>query len=100
MLVVKAGFFVSNMEPEKVKSNDGKQEVPLNQWVEDERGAKTMYTREKPINFCTDHHQFNVLHECNKCPFIFVGFRANMHIQTEDGIFERKPAHTLGKRLA
>lgn len=88
------------METEKVKSNDGQKEVPLDTWIE-ENGAPVMYTREKVINFCVDgNHQLNSNHECNRCPFVFTGFRANMHIQTQDGIFERKPAHALGKRLA
>ena len=85
------------MKNETTISKDG-EEVLLDKWIE-ENGTKTMYTREKEINFCTKH-QFNSKHECNKCPFVFVGFRSHIHVQNEDGIFERKPSHTLGKRLA
>ena len=75
-------------------------EIPLNEWIDDpETGERTMYTREVDVNIC-ENHQFNKQHECEKCPFVFTGFRANMHIQTDDGIFVRKPGHKPGRRLA
>lgn len=83
---------------EKVKSVDGK-EVHLDTWIEEE-GQKVMYSRERPVNICNPSHKFDSNHECTRCPYVFVGFRSNIHIQTEDGIFERKPSHQLGKRLA
>lgn len=71
-------------------SNDGSQEVKLNEWVSDEdTGEKVMYTRVQDIQFCT-HHTFNKAHECVKCPYVFVGFRANLHLQKDDGIYERR----------
>jgi len=87
----------------KINNEDGVKEehsVPLDQWTTDPAdGGRVMYTRLKTIPICKNHY-FNKQHECNRCPFIFVGFRANMHIQTEDGIFERKSGNKPGKRLA
>jgi len=92
---------MSNKSPETAKSNDGKTEVPLNTWLPDDDGlGRVMYTRETPVNFCPDKHQFNRKFECEKCPFVFVGFRANMHIFKDDAIFERKSRNDLGRRLA
>ena len=74
---------------ETVKSEDEKEEVPLNEWLTDERtGQKVMYTRLQDIPFCKSH-LFNKEHECTKCPYVFVGFRANLHIQKGDCIYER-----------
>lgn len=74
----------------KVKSIDETEEVELDKWIVDERtGEKSMYTRVQDIQFCTDH-TFNSAHECVKCPYVFVGFRSNLHIQKDNGIYERR----------
>lgn len=71
-------------------------EVPLDEWVSDENtGAKVMYLRPQNIPFC-ETHIFNKDHECTKCPFVYVGFRANLHLQRQDGIYERQ----TNKKLA
>ena len=74
---------------ETAKDNEGN-EVELNEWKVNERtGEKVMYTRLQDIPFCKTHI-FNRKHECTKCPFVFMGFRANLHIQKDDGIYDRK----------
>jgi hypothetical protein len=72
-----------------------KVDVELNQWIVDEStGAKVMYSRLQDVPFCSEH-QFNKQHECQKCPFVFMGFRANKHIHKDDGIYDRK----TGKKI-
>lgn len=72
------------------------QEIPLNEWIEDEStGRKTMYTRLQSIPICTTH-AFDREHACGKCPYVFTGFRAHLHVQREDGIYSRK----TGKKIA
>ncbi len=74
-------------------------EIPLDVWTKDPADdSRVMYTRVKDVDLCKEHI-FNKNHECTRCPFVFVGFRANMHIQN-GGIFERKPGNKLGARLA
>ncbi len=73
----------------KVKSLDGKEEVELNKWLTDkDTGAKLMYSRLQDIPFCKSH-KFNKMHECTKCPYVFVGFKSHKHIQKADGIYDR-----------
>lgn len=69
-----------------VKGEDGS-EVELNTWF-DEEGKQTMYVRPQEVPFCQEH-TFNKQHECTKCPYIFTGFRGHMHIQKDNGIYER-----------
>lgn len=65
-------------------------QVELNKWIEDEHtGAKTMYTRVRSIPFCSSH-TFDRNMECTKCPYVFRGFRAHLHIRKADGIYDRK----------
>lgn len=92
---------MNDKSPELIKSKDGRTEVPLDTWIPEADGReRVMYSRETPVNFCQDKHQFNRRYECEKCPFIFVGFRANKHIFKDEAIFERKSRHDLGRRLA
>lgn len=77
-------------------SKDGSQEIELNKWhVDESTGEKTMYTRLQTIDICKAH-SFNTRHECTRCPYVFTGFRANLHIQQSDGIYER----STGKKIA
>lgn len=85
---------------DRVSSLDGNDEVVLDTWTVDPKdGKKVMYSKLSTVEFC-ETHQFNKQHRCERCPYMFIGFRANMHIQTADGIFERKPGNELGSRLA
>ena len=84
------------MSDTAVVNTETQEEVPLNEWVTDENtGQKTMYTRLQSIPICTEH-AFDREHACGKCPYVFVGFRANMHVQRADGIYNRK----TGKKIA
>lgn len=90
---------MADKKQETITGKDGTT-VPLNTWIE-ENGEKVMYTRVTKVPICpAGSHQFNRWHECMKCPFVFAGFRSNLHVQNKDGIFERKPGNVLGKRLA
>lgn len=103
MLAVMGGLFYT-MPKEKATSTDGQIEVPLNEFIPDpnDSNERVMYTREKKVRFCKKgKHNLNPkTYECESCPFVFVGFRANMHIYKDGGVFERKPRHALGRRLA
>lgn len=71
------------------------EEIPLNEWMTDEdTGRKTMYTRLQSIPMC-EVHQFNKNHECQKCPKVFTGFRSHLHIQKDEGIYDRR----TGKKI-
>lgn len=92
------------MGQDVAESIDGSERVELNTWIVDEEtGERTMYSRQQEVRFC-ENHEFNKNHECGRCPYKFVGFRANLHIQTDEGIFERKrdddSSFVQGKRLA
>lgn len=79
-------------------------QVELNKWVDevlidDETGeeivtGQVMYTKAKSIPFCATH-TFDKNHECTKCPYIFTGFRGHMHVQKQDGIYNRQ----TGKKI-
>lgn len=84
------------MSDTAVVQQDGQDvELPLNEWMTDEStGRKTMYTRLQSIPICTEH-AFDREHACGKCPYVFVGFRAHLHVQRGDGIYNRK----TGKKI-
>lgn len=64
--------------------------IELNKWIVDEDAdSKTMYTRVRSIPFCSSH-SFDKNMECAKCPYVFRGFRAHLHIRKADGIYDRK----------
>lgn len=70
-------------------------QVELGKWMNEEDGSRVMYTKAQNITFCASH-TFDKNHECTKCPYIFMGFRGHMHVQKEDGIYDRKS----GKKIA
>ena len=78
------------MKLEEVAVDKDGNKVDLNKWkVDEQTGEKAMFVRLRNVPFCKTH-QFNKAHECNKCPYMFTGFRANLHIQKADGIYDRK----------
>lgn len=71
------------------------EEIELNEWMTDEgTGRKTMYTRLQSIPMC-EVHDFNINHECNKCPKVFMGFKSHLHIQKHDGIYDRRSGRKI-----
>lgn len=78
-------------------------QVQLGSWIDEvtiddngeERRERVMYTKVQSIPFCATH-TFDKKHECTKCPYIFMGFRAHMHVQKQDGIYNRR----TGKKIA
>lgn len=65
-------------------------EVPLNEFIVDEEtNERTMYTKAQTIPICQNHH-FDAEHRCGRCPYMFLGFKSHLHIQREDGIYDRK----------
>lgn len=70
--------------------------IQLNQWyVDEDTQERFMYTRLQTIPICKTH-EFDKSHACIKCPYVFMGFRGNLHIQKADGIYRRKD----NKRIA
>lgn len=64
-------------------------QVELNKLIVDEHtGERIMYTRLRSIPFCSSH-SFDRNMECAKCPYVFRGFRAHLHIRKADGIYDR-----------
>ena len=91
-----------------ITDNDGK-EYAENTFLDIETGKvdeedqpiteKVMLIKPRDIQFC-EVHKFDKEHSCTSCPYMFTGFQAHRHIQTNEGIFMRLPSHKLGKRLA
>lgn len=76
--------------------NDKGEEIDLDKWYEDANtGERIMYSRPQTIGICSTH-AFDKRHECSRCPYVFTGFRGHLHIQKEDGIYERQ----TGKKIA
>ena len=74
-----------------VKDKEGN-EYETDKWIEVGEGEETekvMFLKSQPVSFCKVH-KFNKEHECTKCPFIFRGFKAHLHIQKDDGIYDRE----------
>ena len=79
----------------KAKLEDGR-EIVLDEWqVDGDTGNKFMYSRLQNVNFC-QNHMFDKGHKCTRCPYVFIGFRSHLHLQKDDGIYERK----TGKKIA
>lgn len=91
-----------------VRDNDGN-EYKAGEFIEIPTGEKdsggnpiteeVMFLRIHDVPIC-EKHKFDNNHECTVCPYMFVGFQANKHIQTSGGIYMRLPGNKLGKRIA
>lgn len=86
-----------------IKDNDGN-EYPEGKWIDVPTGKKdedgnditerVQLFKTRPVHIC-EQHRFDKNHECTKCPYVFTGFRANLHIQKDNGIYWR----ATGKKI-